>query len=51
MSVRGKQIPYDLTHVEFEKHNKWTKKKQTKKPTVNYREHTDGHQRQGGGGG
>ena len=55
-SVRGRQIPYDFTRVEFKKQNKQAKEKkkererQIKKPSLNYREQTDEYQRGSGWG-
>ena len=44
--VTKRQIPYDL-NVELKKQNKWGKKRETNKQTLNYREQTDGYQKGG----
>ena len=50
MSVREKQLPYDLNHM-WNLRNKTNeqRQRQTKKQILNYGEKTDGYQRVGGG--
>ena len=53
-SVRERQIPYGFTHMWNLRNNKkieqTTKKRQTKKQTLNYREHAAGRQKEVSGG-